>query len=126
MREASGVGAGTVLGLAFLTRTAGITLVMAVALHALMSRRVRRALLPLAVASSFVLAWFVWGYFNRPVILGANTAYYESYFQTLKNIVQGTAVREGRSGWLILLEIIGRNAYMLLVVSVPLVCLGIN
>jgi 4-amino-4-deoxy-L-arabinose transferase-like glycosyltransferase len=122
----TGAGLGIVMGLAFLTRTAGVTLLVAVVLYFLMRNRMRMALLPLSLAACFVLAWFAWSYFNRPEAIGANTAYYESYFQTLKNVINDAQERSHESKLMTILSIAGKNSLLLIVVSIPIVCLGLS
>jgi Gpi18-like mannosyltransferase len=120
-------GLGIVMGLALLTRTAGITLLIAVAFYYVRRRQLRRALLPVAVGGCFVLGWAAWSYLNKsPTEGGVNAAYYTDYFRDLSQIVTDMQTQNNTSKIAVLLTIAGRNAYMLMVVSVPLVCLGLS
>ena len=122
-----GCGLGLVVGLAILTRTAGITLLVAVALYYVRRRQLGRALLPVAVAGCFVLGWAAWSYVNKsPPEGGVNAVYYTDYFRDLNDIVTDMQAQNNASKIAVLLTIAGKNAYMLIMVSVPLVCLGLS
>lgn len=122
-----GAALGVVMGLAFLTRTAGITLIMAVAIYFLIHRKVKKALLPVAMASSFVAAWLTWSPFSRTASDALNAAYYTDYFRHLNNVIGDLQRQQGDSSRLIIiLRIIGWNAFTLILVMIPLVCLGMN
>ena len=115
---------GLIIGLSFLTRTAGITVLVAVIIYSLLQRRFRIMLVPLSVALLLVLAWIGWGYFNRPSSVGVNSSYAESYFQTLAGITNETQSYTNQGKATVLLTIIGRNVLTFLV-TVPLICLGL-
>ena len=119
-----GLGLGVVLGLSFLTRTSGITVLIAVLFYSLIRRRFFTFIYPLTIASLFVIVWVSWGYVNRPTSMGVNGAYYESYFQTLTTIVSDTQALTSQSKATILLSIISRNILTILI-AVPLICLGL-
>ncbi len=124
-RWATGTALGVILGLAFLARTSGITLLVAVAFYYLLRRQFKRALMPLATGASIALAWIGWGYFNRPTGGGVNASYYESYIKSYSEIIRDAQAQTGQSGFTILLSIIGKNLLTLLIASVPLICLGL-
>ncbi len=118
---------GVVVGLAFLTRTAAIALIIAVAVYFLIHRKLKRALLPVAIASSFVAAWLSWAHFSRTPSDALNAAYYTDYFRHLNNVTRDLQQQHGDSSRLtIILRIIGWNAYTLVLVMIPLVCLGMG
>jgi hypothetical protein len=117
---ALGSAVGVVTGLAFLTRSAGLALLPAMALYFLI-RRERKGVLPIIIASMLVFAWMGWGYFNSPTIENSNSGSYESYFQTLRALLD----KEGQSGIVALLSVIARNALGLILISIPVVCLGL-
>lgn len=117
---ALGSALGVVTGLAFLTRSAGVALLLAVALYFLL-RRQRKGVLPVIVAGVIVLAWLGWGYVNSPTIETTNAGSYESYFQTFRALIS----HDGQSNLIALLSLIARNALGLILISIPVVCLGL-
>lgn len=122
----TGAGLGILMGLAFLTRTTGVALLIAVAAFLVMRRRARRDLLPIAIAGCFVLAWVGWSYANRPVTEGLNTAYHESYIQTFDRVLTEFQSHNHLSRASALVSVVGRNAWRLIPISIPLVCLGMK
>jgi 4-amino-4-deoxy-L-arabinose transferase-like glycosyltransferase len=80
------VSAGLVCGLAFLTRTSGITLVLAVAVYLMIRRAWKPALVSFSVALVFVIGWTMWVSFNRTTIQGVNVAFYTNYFKDVREI----------------------------------------
>ena len=120
-----GTALGVVLGLLFLTRTAGITLLIAVAFYYVLRRQITKAFIPIALGCSFVVGWAAWGYLNRPTAEGVNSAYYESYLQTLTGIIHEAQAETGRSALEVLISIVGKNLLIVLVLTVPLICLGL-
>jgi hypothetical protein len=117
---ALGSAVGVVTGLAFLTRSAGLALLPAMALYFFI-RRERKGVLPIIIASMLVFAWMGWGYLNSPTIENSNSGSYESYLQTLCALLD----KEGQSGIVALLSVIARNALGLILISIPVVCLGL-
>lgn len=117
---AVGSALGVVTGLAFLTRTAGVSLLAAMAVYYLFRRR-PRGILPVAIAGMIVLAWIGWGYVNSPTIQNSNAGSYESYFQTFRAVI----AHEGRSNLMLFLSVVARNALGLILISMPVVCLGL-
>jgi hypothetical protein len=122
----AGVALGTVMGLAFLTRSSGIALPVAVAAYYVVRRRWRTALIPVSVAALFVLAWLVWGHFHRPSSDSVNAGYYESYFSTLSQVIRGGEGQGLGSRLVSGMGFVAQNAFMLIFVTAPLVCLGLG
>ena len=120
-----GLSLGLILGLAFLTRTTGVTLLMAVAVYFLFRRKIRLALVPIAVASVFVVAWFAWCHANRTMETGVNVAWYTNYFDYAKEVLLELNTHNRTTTAVTLLNIAGRNT-LTLAVSIPLVCLGLD
>ena len=117
---------GVVLGLAFLTRSSAIALPLAVVLFFGMRRQWSRMFVPVLVCGLFIAGWVLWGYFHRPAVDGVNAGYYESYLSTLGQVLGGAA---GRSVWSIITSLLGMvaaNAIGLILVTIPLLCLGLN
>lgn len=123
--RASGVLLGGVLGLTFLTRSSGIALLIAVGTYFVIRRQSMRAVLAVGVGSLFVLGWMVWCYANKTNAEGVNVAYYTSYLGHFNQVVNDLGAMNHTSWLMTFLAIIGRNAFMLILISIPVVCLGI-
>jgi len=117
---ALGSAVGVIAGLAFLTRSAGVALVLAMALYFLL-RRQPKGFLPVIIAGVFVLGWLGWGYVNGPTIENTNAGSYESYYQTFRALIGNN----GQSNLTTLLSVIAKNALGLILISIPVVCLGL-
>src|SRR5262249_19675242 len=122
----SGAVVGVVIGLAFLSRSSGLALLAAVAAYFVARRQWRRALLPVAVARLFVIGWVAWGYSHRTTFEGGNAAYYTSYLNDISAILSNLQAQNNTSKLLALLSIIGQNLLGAIVISIPVVCLGLN
>lgn len=108
---------GSVLGLAFLTRTSGISLMIAVASYYLFRRKFREASLIFAVGASFVFAWTVWHATSGTPDQSIGVSYYTSY---VRDFIERVGSLD------IFLRVIGSNVFMLVLTSIPLVSLGIG
>lgn len=115
---------GVVIGLAFLTRTSGIALLIALAAYYILRRRLLGGLLPIAVVILFVLGWGSWCYINRTTAEGVNVAYYTSYLRDFNEVVSQLQSVHHQAKLTILPSIIGRNVLRFILVSVPL-CFGL-
>ena len=120
------IALGAVMGLAFLARSSAIALPLAVAFYFVVRRQWRRMVIPLLVCSLFMTTWILWGYFHRPPVDSVNAGYYESYFSTLAHVFGGPNTSSLSSFLLNLLGLIVSNAIGLIVVTVPVICLGLN
>lgn len=119
------VGLGVMIGLAFLTRTPGIALLIAVAAYYALRGKTRRDFVPIAVGGLFVILWVWWGYAHNTAGDGANSAYYTSYFRDFSEIIGELQKESGASRLSTFLSLLGKNA-MLITVSIPIVCVGIR
>jgi hypothetical protein len=117
---------GLALGAASLSRSSGVALLIAVFVFFVLRRRFRLAMIPLLLGGLFVLAWIAWSYANRTTVTGVNVAYYTSYLGHLKEVVLEMQARSQSPLLITILTNIARNALSLLVVSIPLLCLGID
>ncbi len=122
----AGIALGALMGLVFLTRSSGIALLIAVGLYFASRRRWRSALLPVGVGSLFILGWLAWSYFNRTTFEGGNSAYYTSYVRDLSSILTSLADQSAGSRITAILSIVGENLVGAIIVSIPVVCLGLN
>ena len=122
----AGIVAGIVLGLAFLTRSSGITLLLAVAAYFVLRRRWRRALIPVGVASVFVVAWASWCFFNSSGAAGAEEIHYSSYLSGISHVYGYLQSVNEASGLSTLLRVVGTNLSILTIGSIPLSCLGLR
>jgi hypothetical protein len=119
-------GLGVVMGLTFLTRSSGAALLLGVGAYFVLGKRFKSALVPMAVGGMFVLGWIGWCYVERTTMTGVNVAYYTSYLGYLKEMLADLQV-QNQTGWAItLLSGLARSALTLIVVSIPVVCLGID
>ena len=121
----NGVVLGVVLGMTFLTRSSGIAVLIAVGAYYVFKRHMMRAVLPVGLASLFVLGWTVWCYANKTSVDAVNVAYYTDYVGYFKQVVSDLATNNGTSLLMTFLSMLGRNAFMLILISIPVVCLGI-
>jgi 4-amino-4-deoxy-L-arabinose transferase-like glycosyltransferase len=117
---------GLAIGMAFLTRGAGISLLMAVGLYSMLKGKRDRRWLTLTIGSAIVLGWFLWCQINRATAEGANVAYYTSYFGDIREALADVRAQTGASPITTLLGIVGRNGLGLVVLSAPMLCSGLN
>jgi hypothetical protein len=120
-----GLLVGVAAGLAILTRTAGVSLLMALAGYCLL-RKMWRGLLPVLIGGLFALGWAAWSYFNADNGVWVNSTYYTSYVRDLISVVEDLKAGGGGSTIGVVLGILGRNLLMLVVVTPPVLCLGIE
>jgi hypothetical protein len=124
-RWLAGLASGALVGLAFLTRSAGIALLLALACYYI-TRRFWKGLLPIATAAAIVMGWLAFGQISGSGADNVNAGFYESYFSTFSQLVGGSQA-QGFSGMLkVVSHVITTNVVGLLFVSVPVVCLGLN
>jgi 4-amino-4-deoxy-L-arabinose transferase-like glycosyltransferase len=117
---------GVVIGLTFLTRSIGVTLLIALAVYSLVRNRWKQALIPLAVGTAFVIGWLLWCYLNRTTADGANVAYYTDYFGHINQVMTSLHSQNNTPKWLVLLGLLGRNFLMFTIVSPVVVLLGLD
>lgn len=125
-RASAGVMLGTLIGLAILTRSSGVALLISIALYYAIVRQWRRALAPLVIGGLVLAGWLGWCYMNRTPVEGVNVAYYTSYLGHFKETVEDLSAVNHTSAVVTVLGIVGRNAFMLAIASIPVVCLGIG
>jgi 4-amino-4-deoxy-L-arabinose transferase-like glycosyltransferase len=121
-----GAMTGIAIGLTFLTRSLGLTLLVALAAHSIIHKRWKRAVLPLTVGSMFVIAWLAWCYINRTTADGSNVDYYTDYFGHISQVVTSLHLQNNTPKWLVLIELFGRNTLMFTLVSPVVVLLGLD
>ncbi len=117
---------GLVAGLAFLTRTSGLVLLIALAVYFALRRKWRRALLPIMVGSMFVIAWWSWCYFNRNSGGGEHAAYYAGYVRGIDSTLDKLQLLNHSSRLAAHLKIIETNALGLILVWLPFQSLGLR
>ena len=115
---------GGVIGMAFLTRSAGIALLIAVATFFTVRRQWKKGLLPVVIAGVFVVGWAGWCYVNRSLTEGVNAAYYTSYLRDFSEVINGLQAINHESKVVILIGILAKNVLGFILVSVP-ICLGL-
>jgi hypothetical protein len=123
---ALGFTAGALIGLAFLTRSSGIALVISVSVYFISRRKWKNALLPVGVALLFVIGWTAWCYFNRSNDAGLNTPYYTSYLGHLRQVVSDSQMQSGSSLVAVLLNMAIVNIVGGIIIAGPLVTSGLS
>jgi MFS family permease len=121
-----GVVLGVIMGLAFLTRTAAITLILAVAVYFVMRRKWRRVLVPVAIAGLVVVGWAGWCYLNRTSFSGSNSEYYSGYARCFSEAYKYLHTLNGTSMLATFAGVMGTNFALLVIASVPVACLGLG
>jgi hypothetical protein len=115
-----------IAGLTFLTRSVGVSLIAAVFVYYAMRKKWGKALLVAGIGSVFVIGWFLWCHINRTTFEGINVAYYTDYWRDLSETVTGMQNTSHMPRFLVFANVIGRNAILLILLSIPVVCLGIS
>jgi len=122
----TGVLVGVAIGLTYLTRSVGVTLLMALALNFALRRKWKKALIPVAVASLFVVGWGLWCRANRTTAEGINVAYYTNYFDHINYVIHSLQDQNNMSKAEVLLYLLSRNAFIFILVSPMVVILGVD
>jgi hypothetical protein len=122
----SGVIVGVIIGLAFMTRSLGLTLLIALAGYTVLRKQWKKYLVPLATGSVFVIGWLVWCHLNRTNSEGANVAYYTDYFGHINQVITSLHLQNATPKWLVLLGLLGRNTLMFAVVTPLVIVLGVD
>ena len=122
----TGLALGLLMGLAFLTRSTGVALLAAMAVYFGVQGKFRRIMVPLAVGGLVVIGWFVWCYLNRTSFIGVNVAYYTNYLAHFRNVLIDIQAHTDSSMAMTILDVLWRNFLMVVVVSVPVLCLGVD
>jgi hypothetical protein len=94
---AGGTALGLIMGLAFLTRVSGVTLVVAVAVYFMLHKRPRRIVLPLVIAVMFMIAWAGWCHYQRASDGLTNTSYFTSYLGYTYELIKERQARGNHS-----------------------------
>ena len=113
----SGAILSLALALAILTRISAVSLLPAVAVFALIRRNSRSAVVPVFIGVLVFVGWTAWAHARVPQPTTEAMTYYTSYLGDWKQIL----VSGGPAGYL---QIVAQNLFMLVPISVPLVCLG--
>ena len=121
----SGLVVGAVIGLAFLTRSSALALLVAVGLYYALRREWRKCLLVAGVSTMFVVGWAVWCNLNRTAVEGVNVAYYTNYLNYFNEVVADLQTMKNTSRLETLLSMVGGNALMLILISIPVVSLSL-
>jgi hypothetical protein len=114
------------VGLTYLTRSVGVTLLIAMVLNFALSRQWKKALIPVAVASLFVVGWAMWTHANRTIAEGINVTYYTNYFGHINYVIHSLQDQNSMSKAGVLLYLLSRNAFIFTMVSPMVVLLGVD
>jgi hypothetical protein len=123
--SAAGVLSGVLMGLAFLTRSLGVTLIVAVAVYYSLKGRLKKGILATGVAGMFVMGWIAWCYANGTSAQGVNVANYTSYLGYLNQVVHELQEINQTSRIAVVSTIVIQNLIGV-ILSVPLVCSGLG
>ncbi len=121
-----GIAAGIAVGLTYLTRSVGVTLLIAMVLNFALRRQWKKALIPVAVASLFLVGWAIWTHASRTTAEGINVAYYTNYFGHINYVIHSLQDQNGMSKAGVLLYLLSRNAFIFTMVSPMVVLLGVD
>jgi len=122
----TGLIAGVLIGLAFLTRSSGLALMISVTVYFVLRSQSKKALLQVAVASVFVVSWVAWCYYSKSSSQSLNAPYYTSYIGHFNQVVGDLQAQSGSSKAAILIGIAVENLVGGVFISVPLVCAGLS
>lgn len=124
----TGIGSGVLMGLAFLTRTSGVVLLIAVASYYILHKQFWKRLPPVLVGGLFVLGWVGWCYAHSPKAVSQGTAYYAStsYLHDFSAVIAEEQAISNSSGLMAFSSVVATNFFMLILMSVPMVCLGLD
>jgi len=124
----SGIGSGVLMGLAFLTRTSGVVLLIAVACYYVLHKQSWKRFVPVIVGGLFVLGWVGWCYAHSPTAASQGTAYYAStsYLHDFYAVIAEEQALSDSSRLVAFSSIVATNFLMLILMSVPMVSLGLD
>jgi hypothetical protein len=117
---------GLLMGAAFLTRSAGLALLLAVAVYCGWKKLGFKALAAVGLGGIFVIGWLYWSYVSRQTGSDPNAVYYSGYFSAFSQTISTLEELNGSSMLAVLLRIVSINILNLVVVSVPLETLGLH
>jgi hypothetical protein len=122
------IGSGVLMGLAFLTRTSGIVLLISVGCYYLLLKSHWKRFVPLMVSGLFVLAWMGWCYTQSHDSASQGTAFYAStsYLHDWYAVIAEEQALSNSSGLTAISSIIATNLFMLVLMSVPMISLGLD
>lgn len=112
----TGLGAGLLLGLAFLTRTMGITLLLSAALYFLIRRQFKKLMVVSAMSALLVVPWILWQKAHSAPA-GPAMAYYTDYMADFRAHISDAHLMR---------QMIAKNLIYVGLVNVPTVMLGLE
>ncbi|HKV41611.1 MAG TPA: glycosyltransferase family 39 protein [Blastocatellia bacterium] len=124
-RASGGIALGVLMGLAFLTRVTGLTLVVAVALYFVLNKKTWKAFLPVGTAAIFMVSWAGWCSRNREVSQKLNAVYFTNYPGYAFQLIRNSQIRGHHSLLVAICLVIKSNTIDLLVRSTPLTTVGL-
>jgi len=116
-RTGLGILAGLGLGLSFLTRSIGLSLVLAAAAYLGWARAWKKLSLVLAVAALLVLPWLFWRWYAGVDAANPLVASYTSYAVNFLDTIDSPGL---------LLNVVRKNLFHLLVLFAPVVTLSVD
>jgi hypothetical protein len=122
----AGVVVGVAIGITYLTRSVAITLLIGMVLNYALRRQWRKVLIPVAVASLFVVGWALWTRAHQTTAEGINVAYYTNYFGHINYVIHSLQDQNGMSKAGVVLYLLSRNVFIFTLVSPMVVILGVD
>jgi hypothetical protein len=122
----TGVGSGVLMGLAFLTRTSGVVLLIAVALYYVLHKHPWKRFAPVLIGGLFVLVWVGWCFAYSPKAGSSGHYVSTSYLHDFYAVIAEEQVISNSSILMAFLTIVATNFFMLILMSLPMVCLGLD
>jgi hypothetical protein len=122
-RSVGGVALGLLMGLAFLTRVTGVSLIAAVGLYFIVRGSRRKALLPIAVATVCVAGWAIWCHAARSASAQSNSLYFTDYFGYALKVIREQQAANSRA-LPVLLALMVKNNILDLARTAPSMGLG--
>ena len=119
----SNVLLGVVLSLVVLTRSVGVSVIIAIAIYFIIKGH-RRGSVAAAIGTVTLLVWTLWCYVNRASFDSVNSGYYTDYLGHLVEVIRDLASFENSASLSVFFQIVLRNVMMLVFVSIPVVVLG--
>lgn len=122
-RSIGGVALGLLMGLAFLTRVTGVSLIAAVGLYFIIRGSRRKAVLPIAVALACVAGWAIWCHVARSAPAQSNSLYFTDYFGYALKVIREQQAANNH-GLPVLLALMVKNNILDLARTAPSMGLG--
>jgi hypothetical protein len=123
-KASGGMVLGALMGLAFLTRVTGVTIVVAVGLYFIVSKGARKCVLPLVIAAMFIAVWVGWCHYNHTTTNETNTLYFTDYLGYASELIRQEQADNHHGLPAVIFLLIRSNALQMLGKAAPRAALG--